>query len=648
VTEDRTTTGSDAGASPNGVMANGVTPPPGAATPVTTQSLMVAALGVVYGDIGTSPLYAIKQCFLHPGAVTAPRIFGVLSLIVWALTIVVTIKYVLVLMRADNRGEGGIFALTILAQRATSNRHNHWIFVAGIVGGSLFFGDAVLTPAISVLSAVEGLEVKAPELQPYVLPLSLVLLVALFMVQRRGTGRVGNFFGPVIVVWFLTLGLLGLAEIARHPAILMAVNPLYGIELLVADPVTGFVLLGAVVLAVTGAEALYADMGHFGRMPIRRAWLWFVFPALLLNYFGQGALLLGNPEAVQNPFYRLAPDWAVYPLVILASAATVIASQAVISGAFSLTRQAVQLGYLPRMQVRHTSEREIGQVFVPEVNAILLVAVVATVVVFRSSDALGSAYGIAVTGTMLVDTILGFTYLAASGRWPLWAVIPLFLLFAVVDLAFFGANVLKIADGGWFPLAIAGLVFAVMGTWWRGRRLLAEQRTQDALPLGPFVEALNPQRPVRVPGTAIFMTRDMSQVPVALLHALKHTKALHERVVIMQVTTEDVPQVADDRRLEVQEVGKGFYTMCARYGFMEEPNLMRALAQCRVQHFRINLMDTSFFIGREKVRPRARRMVFWRLRDRLFILLTKLALDATEFFRIPPNRVVELGGQIEI
>jgi KUP system potassium uptake protein len=617
-------------------------------TPATTQGLTVAALGVVYGDIGTSPLYAIKQCFLHPGSVSAPRIFGVLSLIVWALTIVVTIKYVLVLMRADNRGEGGIFALTILAQRATSSRHNYWIFLAGIIGGSLFFGDAVLTPAITVMGAIEGLEVYAPNLEHYVVPVSLVLLIALFLVQRRGTGHVGNFFGPVIIVWFSVLGLLGLAEIARHPAILMAVNPLYGIQLLLADPATGFVLLGAVVLSVTGAEALYTDMGHFGRKPVRRAWLWFVFPALLLNYFGQGALLLANPDSVQNPFYRLAPDWAVLPLVVLASAASVIASQAVISGAFSLTRQAVQLGYLPRMQVRHTSEHEMGQVYVPEVNAILLVAVVATVLVFRSADALGSAYGIAVTGTMLVDTMLGFAYFAATGRLPLWAAIPLFGLFAIVDVTFFGANVLKIAEGGWFPIAVAVLVFVVMGTWWRGRRLLAEQRSRDAMPLDLFIGSLNPDRPVRVPGTAIFMARDLSQVPVALLHALKHTKALQERVVILQVATEDVPQVPDERRLDIHEIGKGFYTMCVRYGFMEEPNLMRALAQCRVQHFHVNLMDTSFFIGREKVRPRPSRMALWRWRDRLFILLTKLALDATEFFRIPPNRVVELGGQIEI
>src|SRR5947199_2105898 len=373
------------------------------------QNLTIAALGVVYGDIGTSPLYAIKQCFHDGTAVTTPRVFGVLSLIVWALTIVVTVKYVIVLMRADNRGEGGIFALTVLALRATAGRKNRWILLAGLIGGSLFFGDGVLTPAISVMSAVEGLEVKEPELQPYVLPLTLVLLIALFIAQRRGTERVGGLFGPVMIVWFTVLGMLGIAEIARHPAILRALNPLYGLELIWADPATGFVLLGSVVLAVTGAEALYADMGHFGPAPIRRAWLRFVFPCLLLNYFGQGALLLADPQAVQNPFYRLAPDWAVYPLVLLASAATVIASQAVISGAFSLARQAAQLGYLPRMQVRHTSEQEMGQVYVPAINTVLLIGVVITVIGFRSSHALGAAYGIAVAGTMRVDTILGFT-----------------------------------------------------------------------------------------------------------------------------------------------------------------------------------------------------------------------------------------------
>src|SRR6266581_9173319 len=388
-------------------------------------------------------------------------------------------------------------------------------------------------------------------------------------------------------------------------------------------------------------------MGHFGRTALRTAWLRLVFPALVLNYFGQGALLLGNPAALEHPFYRLAPEWGLYPLVVLASVATIIASQAVISGAFSITRQAVQLGYLPRLEVRHTSEKEIGQVYVPRINSGLLVAIIILVLGFQSSDNLGAAYGIAVSGMMLITTGLAFLYMRSRG-WSLAVAVPVFAAFGLIDLTFLSANLLKIAEGGWFPIMVAALVFALMGTWWRGRRLLAAQRARDAMPLELFVETLNPQRPVRVPGTAIFMTRDLTQVPVALLHALKHYKALHERVVILQVDTAGVPHVPDERRLEIQEIGKGFYTMLVHYGFMDEPNIMRALALCRMQHFHINLMETSFFIGREKVRPRARRTALWRWRDRLFILLTNLALDATEFFRIPPNRVVELGGQIEI
>ncbi len=513
---------------------------------------------------------------------------------------------------------------------------------------ALFFGDGVLTPSISVLSAVEGLKVATPALEPYVLPLTLAVLIALFVLQRHGTGRVGGFFGPIIILWFGTIGLLGLVEIARKPAILKALDPLYAIDLIVIDPEQAFILLGSVVLAVTGAEALYADMGHFGPAPIRRGWLRFVFPALLLNYFGQGALLLADPGAVENPFFLLAPDWAVYPLVGLASTATVIASQAVISGAFSLTRQAVQLGYLPRLQIRHTSEETIGQVYVPAMNWILLVAVVVTVLGFRSSDALGGAYGIAVTGTMTVDTVLAFTFFWLGAKWPLWRLVPLFLLFLVVDLSFFGANLLKIAEGGWFPLTIGGVLFAVMLTWWRGRRLLTELRARDALPLHQFVEGLGPDKPPRVPGAAIFMTRDLGHAPAALLHALKHYKVLHERVVMMQVHTEDVPHVPEEQRLEIGELGKGFYTIRIRYGFMDEPNILRALAQCRVGGLRFSLMETSFIIGRERVRPRSRGANFWRWRDRLFSVMTNNMLDATEFFRIPPNRVVELGGQIEI
>ncbi|HEY8872249.1 MAG TPA: potassium transporter Kup [Stellaceae bacterium] len=615
----------------------------------TAQNLTLAALGVVYGDIGTSPLYAVRQSLVDFGDMGEPAILGALSLIIWSLALIVTVKYVFVIMRADNRGEGGLLALTALVLRTThrGQRRYMWIMAAGLVGAALFYGDGVITPAISVLSAVEGLKVATPLFTPYVIPISLVLLVGLFLVQRSGTAVVGGLFGPVMLVWFAVLALLGLWGIVQRPRVLLALNPLYGFHVVADAPWRGFIMLGAVFLAVTGAETLYADMGHFGRRALRRAWLALVFPALLLNYFGQGALLLGDAAAIENPFYLLAPGWALYPLVFLASIATIIASQAVISGAFSITRQAIQLGYLPRLEVRHTSETEIGQVYVPRINWGLLVAVIILVLGFQSSDNLGAAYGIAVSGMMLITTGLAFLYMRGQG-WSLAVAVPVFAFFGLVDLTFLSANLLKILEGGWFPIVVAGLVFAVMGTWWRGRRILAEQRGRDAMPLTQFVEALNPERPVRVPGTAIFMTRDLTQVPVPLLHALKHYKALHERVVMMQVETEDVPHIPDDRRLEIREVGKGFYTMHVRYGFMDQPNVMRALAQCRAQHFHINLMETSFFIGREKLRTRASRSAFWHWRDRLFIMLSGLALDATEFFRIPPNRVVELGGQIEI
>ncbi|HEX6442719.1 MAG TPA: potassium transporter Kup [Stellaceae bacterium] len=611
------------------------------------QSLTIAALGVVYGDIGTSPLYAMRQSLASVEGVTSARVFGVLSLIAWTLTIVVTIKYVLVLMRADNRGEGGIVALTVLALRAAGPRSSRWIFAAGLLGLSLFYGDGVLTPSISVLSAVEGLKVATPELEPFIIPLTLVLLIVLFVVQKRGTGQVGGYFGPIIIVWFSTIGILGAIEIAHRPTILRALDPVYAIDLLRADPWEGFVLLGSVVLAVTGAEALYADMGHFGPTPIRRAWLRFVFPALLLNYFGQGALLLGNPEAIENPFFRLAPDWAIYPMVALASTATVIASQAVISGAFSLTRQAVQLGYLPRMHVRHTSEQEIGQVYVPAVNALLLTAVVATVLMFRSSDALGGAYGIAVTGTMTVDSILAFVYLRLGARWPLWVLIPLFGLFLTVDMSYFAANLLKIHEGGWFPLIIGLAMYAVMMTWIWGRGQLGAQRARGAMPVATLIEHLRPDSPARVPGTAVYMTGRIENVPAALLHNMKHNKVLHERNVLMTVRTEDVPQIPDSQRLEIRHLDKNFHTVTIRYGFLEEPDIPRALALCRVGGFRFNLMETSFFLGREKIVARRRSGALLPFK-KLFILLSNVALDATEFFRIPVNRIVELGGQAEV
>ena len=467
------------------------------------------------------------------------------------------------------------------------------------------------------------------------------------MVQRRGTGHVGRYFGPVMILWFSTLSILGAIEIARRPSILTAVDPRYAVNLMWHHPWHGFVLLGSVVLAVTGAEALYADMGHFGRSPIRRAWLRFVFPALLLNYFGQGALLLAKPAAIENPFYLLAPSWALYPLVALASTATVIASQAVISGAFSITRQAVQLGYLPRMLVRHTSEQEIGQVYVPAMNLMLLVAVVATVITFRSSDRLGGAYGIAVTGTMTVTTVLAFVYFRWGAGWPLWRLIPLFGLFLFIDLSFFSANMLKIIDGGWFPLAIGLAIYVVMMTWLWGRQRLAIQRASGALPLTTLIENLKPDSPVRVPGTAVYMTARVDNVPAALLHNMKHNKILHERNVLMTVRTEDVPRLPEAERMQIDHLSQNFHTVTIHYGFLEEPDIPRALALCRVGGFRFNLMETSFFVGREKIVAKGRSGLLLPFK-RLFVLLSNLALDATEFFHIPVNRIVELGGQLEL
>ena len=616
-----------------------------------SSRLTIAALGVVFGDIGTSPLYAVRQSLVDFGDMSEHAILGALSLIVWALMLIVTVKYVLVIMRADNRGEGGLLALTALVLRNTagSTKRYLWIMAAGLVGAALFYGDGVITPAISVLSAVEGLKVATPLFEPYVVPISLVLLIGLFLMQRRGTAAVGGLFGPVMLIWFAVLAALGIWGIAQHPRILRAIDPLHGLALLFDRPWPGFFMLGAVFLAVTGAETLYADMGHFGRRALRTAWLRLVFPALLLNYFGQGAVLLGNPDALEHPFFRLAPEWALYPLVALAAVATIIASQAVISGAFSITRQAIQLGYLPRLEVRHTSEQEIGQVYAPYISGLLLVVIIILVLGFRTSGNLGAAYGIAVSGMMAITTGLAFLYMR-SGGWSLTVALPVFATFGLIDLTFLSSNLLKIMEGGWFPIVVAVVVFTLMGTWWRGRRVLAELRARDALDLRQFVEALSPERPARLPGTAIFMTRDLRRVPVALLHALKHYKVLHQRVIMMQVDSEDVPHVPDDQRLEIAELGKGFSTMLIRYGFMDEVNIPRVLAQARVGGLRLNLMETSFFIGREKLRlrPHPRRRNFWRWRDRLFILMSNNMLDATEFFRIPPNRVVELGGQIEI
>jgi KUP system potassium uptake protein len=612
------------------------------------HNLVLGALGVVYGDIGTSPLYTVKQCFDAEGGITPENVLGVLSLIAWSLMMVVTIKYVIVIMRADNRGEGGILALTALALRTASRkgRRHRLILMAGLVGAALFYGDGVITPAISVLSAIEGLKVATPLFDHYVVPLTVAVLIVLFAIQRRGTSLVGGFFGPVMIVWFSVLAVLGAIEIADQPAILQALNPLWGLRLLASAPLRGFVLLGAVVLAVTGAEALYADMGHFGVHPIRLAWLRMVFPALILNYFGQGALLLRSAEALDNPFYRMVPSWGVYPMVALATAATVIASQAVISGAFSMTQQAIQLGYLPRMQIRHTSEQERGQIYVPTMNVFLLVAVVALVLGFKSSDNLGTAYGIAVTGTMTLTTVLAFSYMSGVRQWNPLLALGLFGVFLVVDLAFFSANMLKIEEGGWFPLTVATLVYMVMFTWMRGRSLVVAERQRNAMPLEMFLASVGPDR-VRAPGTAIFMTGNVDLVPGALLHNLKHNKFLHERVVLMCVHVEDIPHVADDQRFTIQHLEHGFHTVVVHYGFMDEPNIPRALAQLRLMQFRFNLMETSFFVGREKIiAGKDSQLARWQ--RRLFSFMSNNMLNATEFFKIPSNRVVELGGQLEI
>ena len=620
----------------------------GAAVAKRRQNLMLTALGVVFGDIGTSPLYAFKQALSDYGHVSDTAVFGILSLIAWSLTLIVTTKYVLVIMRADNRGEGGLLALTALALRAAggSERSHYWIMVAGLVGAALFYGDGLITPAISVLSAVEGLNVVTPLFEPYVIPISLALLVVLFMVQRRGTAKVGGFFGPVMLVWFSVLAVLGVIQIAGNPRILLALNPIYAVDLAIATPGRCFFVLGAVFLAVTGAEAFYADMGHFGRQPLRTAWLYLVFPALMLNYLGQGALLLANPATLVNPFYYLAPAWALLPLVVLASAATIIASQAVISGAFSLTRQATTLGYLPRLEVRHTSEDEIGQVYVPRINMVLAIGVAVLIITFKTSDNLGAAYGIAVSGMMLITTALAFIYMRWVAKWSLAKAGLVFSFFLLIDAVFFSANLLKIVEGGWFPIGIAALVATIMATWWRGRQMLAALRARDALPLDMFIAGLRPEHPQRIPGTAIFMTANLDQVPNALLHTLKHYKVLHQRVVLMTMYTEDVPHVPKDQRIHVRPLDKGFYTVKVCHGFMDQPSVPRALALCRMHNLRFDLMETSFIVGREKLRRAKRSPLRWR--QRLFVLMYNNMLGATEFFGIPPNRAIEVGGHTEI
>ncbi|MBK8918020.1 MAG: potassium transporter Kup [Betaproteobacteria bacterium] len=623
-------------------------------TPAPTTSrlsaLTLAALGVVYGDIGTSPLYAIKEVFgsaHHPVPITPENVLGILSLFLWSLLVVVTLKYVAFIMRADNKGEGGIMALMTLALRSgdPASRRQKILIALGLFGAALFYGDGAITPAISVLSAVEGLEVITPAFTPYVLPITLAILAGLFALQRHGTARVGAYFGPVMVVWFAVLAVLGLIQIAAHPGVLAAINPLHGAAFLAAHPSLGFFSLGAVVLCITGAEALYADMGHFGARPIQLAWVGYVLPALTLNYFGQGALLLADPEAVANPFYLLAPEWARYPLVLLAGIATVIASQAVISGAFSITRQAMQLGYSPRLEVQHTSEQEIGQIYLPAMNWLLFAAVVGLVVGFRSSSNLAAAYGIAVTGTMFITNLLAIAVAVRLWRWsPLRAVLGA-LPFILIDLGFFLANSVKIPDGGWFPIVFGLVIFVLLTTWKRGRELLNHRLASDALPLEPFVSGLASEDIPRIPGNAVFLTPDPERVPHALLHSLKHYKCLHERVVILAVRVFEVPRVPEIDRVEIRDLGQGFWQVVIQYGFMDEPDIPAALAACSPAGLALESLETSYFLGRETLIPRlGSEMAYWR--ELIFVALFRNAGSATAFFRIPSNRVVELGAQV--
>ena len=612
--------------------------------------VLIGVLGVVYGDIGTSPLYALRTSLLYFGdrGFGPVEVMGVLSLIFWALILTVTVKYVLVIMHADNRGEGGIVALMALAQRvAPTPRAKVILGLIGLAGACLFLGDGMITPAISVLSALEGMEVTSPALKEFVLPLAVLVIGVLFAVQVRGTGSVGRVFGPVMVVWFLCIALLGGMEIARHPFVLLAVSPSYGFSLFVRHGTFAFEVLGAVVLAVTGAEALYADMGHFGAEPIRLTWLFFVLPSLVLNYFGQGALLLAHPLALQNPFYLLGPHWAQLPLVVLATFATVIASQSVISGAFSLARQATQLGLLPRMTVRHTSATEEGQIYVPQINAMLALGVLFLVLAFRTSDSLASAYGIAVTGTFTCTTLLAAVVFRRQFGWRARSVGLVFGGLLVVDLGFFSANLLKVPDGGWVPLAIGIALFALMTSWQRGRTLMMARWRQDSLPLGSFLARLPQSRIVRVPGIAIFLTGNPDYVPAALLHNLKHNKVLHERVLLVTVNNLDVPEVEAANRIETEEMQPGIWRVTLRYGFKESPDIPRELARLPERGIAFEPMQASYFLGREMIVPAmVPKMPFWRLW--LFLVMARNAVSATEFFRIPSDRVVELGVRVAI
>ena len=614
-------------------------------------ALALGALGVVYGDIGTSPLYTVKEIFTGSGGIPLSQVnvVGVVSVIFWALMIVVSLKYVTLILRADNHGEGGIMALLALASSAVKKlpRLRYGLLLAGVFGAALFYGDGVITPAISVLSAVEGLEVAAPSLTPYVVPLTVAVLVLLFLFQRRGTAGVGMLFGPVMMVWFGILALGGLFNVYKAPEILVALNPYYGVRFLYQNGWVAFVGLGAIVLALTGAEALYADMGHFGRRPIRLAWFTFVFPALALNYLGQGALIMSDPKAIANPFYLLFPTWLLYPMIGLATAATVIASQAVITGTYSMTQQAIQLGFLPRTHIVHTSAMAEGQIYIPSINAMLLLAVVAAVIGFGSSTNLASAYGLAVTGTMLITTVLTFFVVryAWGYNWLLCVLATGFFL--VIDLAFFSANTLKIAQGGWFPLVVGLAIFTVMTTWKRGREILVTHLRQTQIPLKPFLESLVAEDITRVSNTAIFLVANPEGVPNALLHNLAHNQVLHDRVIFLTVIYREIPYVPHEQRVQVESLLRGFYRIKVFYGFMDKPDLVAALEACRGDGLEFNLLATSFFVSRETIVPTpGGGMADWR--EQLFATMSRLAGSAADYVNIPTNRVIEVGTRIEI
>jgi KUP system potassium uptake protein len=614
-------------------------------------ALTLAAIGIVYGDIGTSPLYSLKTVFdpTHGLALTAPNLLGVISLIFWGLTIIVSLKYVTLVLRADNHGEGGIMALLALALGAVTNRArlSVTLLLIGVFGAALFYGDSVITPAISVLSAVEGLEVATPAMQPYVVPLTIAILVGLYAAQRHGTAGIGRWFGPIMVLWFVVLAAMGVVNIARSPAILAALNPWHALRFLIENRMVAFIALGAIVLAFTGAEALYADMGHFGKKPIQLAWFSIAFPALALNYLGQGGLLLAHPDAIDNPFYQQLGSWSVYPLVALSTIATVIASQATISGTFSMTRQAIALGFLPRMRILHTSEREIGQIYIPMVNWAQLVAVLLAVVGFGSSERLAAAYGIAVTATMLATTVLTYFVIRYRWRMNLWLCLGATGFFLAIDAAFFSANVLKLLHGGWFPLLLGSVLFTLMLTWKRGRQLVFENLQKHAIPLDAFLESLFIAPPHRVPGTAVFLRGESDGVPHAMLHNLSHNKVLHERVVFLTAHILDEPWAPAQSKVQVVPLGHSCYQVNVKFGFKDEPDIPHVLALCARHGLAIDLMETSFFVARQTViSTPGGGMMPWR--EHVFVTMSRNARDAADYFHIPTNRVIELGTQVEI